>query len=230
MWKKLLNERGMLLPDLVASLPLGVIVLTVMTLSVINFLVAFNDVQDYTQLQDELFQAVETLRYGYVQSGVNTNSVALCGLMTANQVKLGDSRNSIELEVDSNPAFPIRSRFWIDGSGMMKMRGSYGPQLFSSSLTNSNDIPIFPKSDHRIGNALKFQILNPESAFTAEKFDLSSNTNDIYVRLLGVNLKAQVRFRERENGQSVADDLRLNTRQIRYRTKIFVPNTPSQVS
>lgn len=229
MWNKLRNERGMLLPDLVASLPLGVIVLTVMTLSVINFLVAFNDVRDYTQLQDELFQAVETLRYGYVQSGVNTNSVALCGLMTANQVKLGDSRSSMELEVDSNPAFPIRSRYWIDSNGMMKMRGNYGSQLFSSSITNSNDIPIFPISDRKVGGALKFQILNPESAFTPLRVDAASNSTVRYVRLLGVDIRAQVRFREREDGQSASDDLRMNTRQIRYQTKIFVPNTPSQV-
>jgi hypothetical protein len=48
------------------------------------------------------------------------------------------------------------------------------------------------------------------------------------VRLLGVDMEAQVRFRERQNGQSEEDDRRMNTRRISYQTKIFVPNTPSQ--
>lgn len=228
MWNKIQNERGLLLPDLIASLPLGVIVMVIMTFSVINFLLAYSDVSDYTKLQDDLFQTVETLRYGYVQSGVNTNSVALCGMMTANQVILGESRTSMTLKVDGNPAFPIQSKYWISGDGMLKLRGRYGSQQFSTPSSTSSDIPIFPRSDHRVGGELKYRILNPGSAFTPLRADVNSNTGDSNVRLLGVNIEAQVRFRERENGQSEEDDLKMNTRRIRYQTKIFVPNTPSQ--
>lgn len=229
MWNKIRNERGMLLPDLIASLPLGVIVLVVMTFSVINFLVAYSDIQDYTKLQDDLFQAVETLRYGYVQSGVNTNNVALCGLMTANQVTLDDSRSSMTLKIDGNPSLPIQSKFSIDGAGMMKLRGNYGSQLFSSQGSNASDVAIFPKSTRRVGGELKYRITNPSTAFRILASEKNKNTGATMVKLLGVDIRAQVRFRERENGQSEADDIRTNTRQIRYQTRIFVPNKPSQV-
>ena len=227
MWNKIRNERGLLLPDLIASLPLGVIVMVVMTFSVINFTLAYSDVKEFTQMQDDLFQAVETLRYGYVQSGVNTNGAALCGLMTANQVTTGES--SITLKVDGNPAQPILSNYWVTGDGKMRLRGSYGSQQFSSPGSSSAEIAIFPKSDRREGGELKYRILNPGSTFSPLKYEFNENTNTNMIRLLGENIEAQVRFRERQNGQSEEDDRRMNTRRVRYQTKIFVPNTPSQV-
>jgi len=198
-----------------------------MTFSVINFLLAYNDVSEFTQMQDELFNAVETLRYGYVESGVNTNGVALCGLMTANQVTVGES--SVTLKVDGNPAQPIQSNYSVSGDGMMTLRGNYGSQLFSSSSSSSSEIAIFPTSDRRIDGELKYRILNPGSAFSSEKEEYNENTNTNMVRLLDVDIKAQVRFRERVNGQSEEEDLRVNTRGVRYQTFIFVPNKPSQV-
>jgi len=227
MWNKIRNERGLMLPDLIASLPLGVIVMVVMTLSVVNFLLAYSDVRDFTKMQDDLFQTVETLRYGFVQSGVNTNGVALCGLMTANQVTVGES--SVVMKVDGNPAQPIQSSYRITGEGMMKLRGNYGSQLFTSPNSSSADIALFPKSDLKIDGELKYRILNPGSAFSAEESEFNENTNTYMVRLLGVDIEAQVRYRERVNGQSEEDDLRMNTRRIWYHTKIFVPNKPSQV-
>lgn len=224
MWNKLNNERGLLLPDLVASLPLGVIVLAVMTFSVINFLVAYGDIRDFTQCQDELFQAVETIRYGYVQEGV-VNSRSLCGMMSANMVT-SSSQNNLRMEVDGDPATQILSEYKIDGSGQLTLRGRYGSQLFYISGSTGNDIKLFPTSDRRIDGVLKYRIINPGSAFTPIKVD-EGDAGTNYIRLLGVNLEAQVRFRERENGQTTEEDARMNTRTIRYETKIFVPNVPS---
>lgn len=226
MWNKLNNERGLLLPDLVASLPLGVIVLAVMTFSVINFLVAYEDIRDYTQCQDELFQAVETIRYGYVQSGV-VNDRSLCGMMSANVVT-SSSGNNLKLEVDGDPMTTILSEYSIDGSGQLSLRGRYGSQLFYVSGSTGNTIKIFPTSDRRIDGQLKYRIINPNSAFSPLKVDEGEHgTNRI--RLLDINLEAQVRFRERDNGQSTEEDLRVNTRNITYQTKIFIPNTPSEL-
>jgi hypothetical protein len=229
MWNKMRNERGMMLPDLVASLPLGVIVMAVMTFSVINFLIAYNDLRDYTKLQDDLLQAVETLRYGYVQRGVNTNSQPLCGVLTANQVLLNESGNSVTFVVDSDPSISIRSRYMINGEGMLYLRGNYGSQLFSSPFSSSGDVPIFPKSDRRVDGELKFRILNPSRVFNDIVSETDTSTQTDYIRLLGVNIEAQVRFRPRSNDQSEAEDLRTNTRRIEYNTKIYVPNVPSQV-
>ncbi len=219
------NEKGILLPDIVASLPLGVIVMVVMTMSMLNFIFAFQDIQEYTKMQDDLFKAIETIRYGYVQRGINTNNQSLCGLLSANQVTLGEGGSSIRMKVDSNPANAVESVVSIDAGGTMKLRGSYGSTMFSSPLTNSRDIPIFPESNTRIDGQLKYRITNPSTAFTPREADKNGN-----VRLLEINLEAQVRFRERRNGQSVEEDVRMNTRTIRYETKVFIGNVPTEVS
>jgi hypothetical protein len=225
MFNKLHNEKGILLPDLIAALPLGVIVMIVMTMSVINFIYAYQDIHEYTKLQDDLFQAIETVRYGYVQRGVNTNNQSLSGLLSANQVILSEGGNSIRMKVDSSPAYPIESVLTLDSGGTLKLRGNYGAAMFSSALTNSRDIPIFPESNTRIDGQLKYRITNLGTAFSPLKVDSDGN-----VRLLRINLEAQVRFRERRNGQTVESDIRMNTRTIKYQTKVFIGNTPTSVS
>jgi hypothetical protein len=222
---KIHNEKGILLPDIVASLPLGVIVFAVMAMSVINFTAAYQDLREYTKLQDDLFQAIETVRYGYVQRGINTNSQSLSGLLSANQATISEGGNSIIMKIDTNPQFPIESRVTVDAGGTMKMRGNYGTTMFSSPLTNSRDIAIFPEGNTRIDNELKYRITNSGSAFTPLKVDSNGN-----VRLLGIDLEARVRFRERSNGQSVPEDLKMNTRSIHYETKVFIGNTPTEVA
>jgi hypothetical protein len=193
-----------------------------MTMSVINFIYAYQYLQDYTKLQDDLFQAIETIRYGYVQRGINTNDQSLGGLLSANRVTLSEG-GSLRMKLDSNPAYPIESYVFIE-DGTLKLRGNYGTTMFSSPSTGSRDIPIFPDNNARVGGQKKYRITNPSSAFTPLKYDSDGN-----VRLLGINLEAEVRFRERQNGQSAEDDLRINTRKISYETKVFIGNTPTKV-
>lgn len=224
MFNKIHNEKGILLPDIVASLPLGVIVFAVMAMAVINFTAAYQDLREYSKLQDDLFQAIETIRYGYVQRGINTNNQSLSGLLSANQATIDGNGNRIIMKIDTNPQVPVESQVFIDTGGTMKMRGNYGTTMFSSPLTNSRDIAIFPEGNTRIDGQLKYRITNPGSAFSSLKADGNGN-----IRLLGIELEARVRFRERSNGQSTTEDLRLNTRSIKYTTKVFIGNTSTEV-
>ncbi|MCF7911881.1 MAG: hypothetical protein K9M99_05100 [Candidatus Cloacimonetes bacterium] len=224
MFNKIHNEKGILLPDIIASLPLGVIVFAVMAMSVINFTAAYQDLREYTKLQDDLFQSIETIRYGYVQRGINTNNQSLSGLLSANKASIGGNGNSITMKIDTNPQSSIESYVFID-DGTIKMRGNYGTTMFSSPLTNSRDIAIFPEGNTRIDGQLKYRITNTGSAFTPLKVDSKGN-----IRLLGIDLDARVRFRERRNGQSNAEDLQMNTRSIHYETKVYIGNTPTEVA
>ena len=222
MFKKIHNESGILLPDMIASLPLGIIVFAVLAMSVLNFTAAYQDLKEYLKLQDDLFQAIETMRYGYVQGGINTRGQSLNGLLSANQTKIGANGSKITMKIDTDPRYPIESQFSIDGSGVMKLRGNYGTAMFYSPVTHSRDIWIFPAVDKRIDGVLKYRIINNSSVFTSLEADSNGN-----VRLLGINLEARVRFRERSNGQSADEDLRINTKTINYSTKVFMGNTPT---
>ena len=223
MFNKIRNEKGILLPDLVASLPLGLIVILVMTLSITNYITTYSDIQDYTKMQDDLFQSIETLRCGYIEKGVNTNGEALCGLLSANQVRIGESRDRITLAVQTGVATTIQSTVWIT-NGELYISGEYGISSFTSNLDQSRNIPLFPESTSKIGNEKKYRLINTGDSFTSLGEDHEGN-----VRLLGIKLKARVRFRERRNGQSASDDLLMNTRTIRYETKVFIGNVPRSV-
>lgn len=219
MLNKLKNQKGIMLPDIIASLPLGVIVLTVMTLAILNYINAYSDLRDYTKLQDDLFQAVETIRYGYVQRGINTNGQSLCGILSANRVSVDNNGNALNLVVDTESSYEIRTNVTLS-NGSLNLRGSYGATIFSSPNSSSNNITIFPDDSSKINGQKKYQIINSNSVFTSRKQDSNGN-----VRLLEINLEARVRFRERINGQSADDDIRINTRTIRYKTNVFVGNT-----
>jgi len=210
-----------MLPDIIASLPLGMIVLTVMTLAVLNYISAYSDLRDYVKLQDDLFQAVETIRYGYVQRGINTNGQSLCGLLSANRVSVGNNGLTLNMLVDTESSYEIRTNLSVS-NGTMKLRGSYGATIFSTPGSSSSNITIFPDDSSRIGGQKKYQIINSDAIFTPQKVDGEGN-----VRLLEINLEARVRFRERSKGQSYDDDVRINTRTIKYETSVFIGNTPN---
>ncbi|MDP8220283.1 MAG: hypothetical protein P9X26_02985 [Candidatus Stygibacter frigidus] len=209
------------MPDLVASLPLGLIVIFVMTLSISSFITTYSDIRDYTKMEDDLFQAIETLRCGYIETGVNTNKEPLCGLLSANQVRIGSNQDRITLGVQTASASTIQSIAWIN-NGELYISGQYGISTFRSPLDPNNPIiQLFPESTSKIGSEKKYQLINTGDFFTPLKVDSEGN-----VRLLGIKLEARVRFRERRNGQSASDDLLMNTRTIRYETKVFIGNVP----
>lgn len=223
MLTKIQNEKGLLLPDLIASLPLGLIVVLVMVLSIVNYITAYSDIRDYTKLQDDLFQAVETIRYGYVERGINTDGQSLCGLLSANQVRIGDNRNRLNLEVHTGTAYTVGTSVWFS-DGEMYLTGQYGASSFSSPTDNSRNVRIFPETTSEIDHEPKYKIVESGSSFSSLGEDSEGN-----IRLLGIKLKAQVRFRERKNGQSMNDDILMNTRTIQYETKVFIGNTPQQL-
>ncbi len=212
-----LNQKGYYLADLVASLPLAVLIILAFTFVVINFLRTYEEVRLYTQLQDELFAAVETMRYGYSYDDVTGNpsdpadlKEGLIGLITANEVIIGLDHSSITLiPVILTPNLPYYSEFYLDTNNHLRASGKYGLKSFSDKL-------LFPTGLKKLGGKFQFRIL--ELNFTPEKI-----VND-KIYLLGIQIKAQVRFREKSLKQTAEEDIRLNTKTIEYETSVFLTN------
>lgn len=212
-----LNQKGYYLADLVASLPLAVLIILAFTFVVINFLRTFEEVKLYTQLQDELFSAIETMRYGYSVDYVTGNpsdpaelKEGLIGLITANEVTIGLDRRSITIKpVILTPGLPYYSNFYLDTNNHLRASGKYGLKSFSDKL-------IFPTGIKKIGVKDQFRIL--ELNFISEKVV----HDKIY--LLGIQIKAQVRFREKSSKQTAEEDIRMNTKTIEYKTSVFLTN------
>ncbi len=216
--KKLLNNQsGFSLTDLMASLPLTALVFIVMIIAIIHFGRSFEEVKYYVQLQTELFDAVETIRYGLTKDNVTDNE-ALMGVLAAREVTISSARTELTIK-------PLRtsiglsdddykSKIWLTDQGEIKGWAKYG-------VKNTGTMTIFPSGNNKIDGINRFRVTNLE--FYPKRVD--SLTGDIV--LLGVRVEAEVRYRQRQEGEALDDDLEKNVKTIDYETYILVGNAGS---
>lgn len=214
MRKELKCQKGVALIELVAGLPLAVLILLVVTMAVLNFIKSYQETKLYTQAQDELFDAIETMRYGFTKQGV-TDDESLIGVLTTKELTISANRKSMTLKpINLNPGFEYWSRFFLDDVGYLRVSGQYG-------LTGYNSQLVFPADDLRLTNGQQhFRITQLEFV------PLKTNNNRVY--LLGVNIEVQIRFREKGKDQNAEEDSRTNLKNIEYNTMIFVGNASSE--
>lgn len=206
------NEKGYSLAELVVSLPLAVFAIALLTFAIINFTISYQETQLYIQLQEDLFSAIETMRYGYTKANV-TDGEQIIGLASANKVEIGLTDNSIKIiPIILHTGIDYYARFY-ENEGKIIASAQYGVKSF-------NNIRVFPESDRMFGTEPMFEILNLQ--FVPEK------TIDGKIYLLGVNASARVRFRMKKDEQSLEEDLRENTKTIHYKTSIFIGNAQIQ--
>lgn len=209
------NQSGFSLTDLVASLPLSVLIFVILILAITSFMRTFEETKLFLQLQDELFNAVETIRYGVAKKSVNEDE-GLIGLSTARKASISPNRQSIDI-------WPVivkqglgedsyKASFWLASDGSLRASARYGIKMLS-------DYQVFPSGDARINNRAQFRITSLE--FIPEKY------NGDTLILVGIRVKAEVRYRAREPEQTQEEDLKKNVRQIEYKTSVFLNNAGS---
>lgn len=207
------NPSGFSITDLVASLPLAVLVFVILILAMSNFITTYEETKLFTQLQDELFQAVETMRYGDTKKNV-TDGEGLIGLLTAERVVISPHRTSITI-------YPVvvtqglggesyRAKFYLSDKGELKAESIYGIKPIHPHV-------LFPSGSKKLGAFQQFRITKLQ--FIPEKVGSSGK-----VYLLGIRIKAEVRFRIRAAKQTLEEDLRKNIRSIEYKTSVFLGN------
>ncbi len=209
--KALKSENGYSLASIVAGIPLGVLVFTIVAIAMSNFVTTYQETRLFNQLQEDLFLAVETMKYGYAVDNI-TKNYGLIGIMTAHKARISNTRNRISLEpIIVNPGQPFNSTFYRDDSGVIRCSGTYAFQSFSGS-----EHPIFPEASRKIGHRNQFYV--DDLIFSPVK-----SLNGV-VHLVKIYVKATVRFREKGNGQSLVEDLKMNTRTIEYETLVHIAN------
>lgn len=209
------NQKGVSLLELVAALPLAVLVFTILTMAMANFITTYHEMRLFTQMQEELYSLVDTIRHGYMQENIE-NSDGLIGLLTANKASIASTGNSITVRpviVTGGLPDAYRTTYTVDADGRMFVSGRYGLQSFSNTK-------IFPSSNKLIGRDFQFKIINSD-IFSAEK---TTTKGPI---LVNIHLAGRVRYREKGRDQSSEDDIRLNTKTIDFKTSVFVANTKS---
>jgi len=218
---KFKDQKGYSLVELVISLPLSILVVIIAAFAIINFVRTYNEVKLYTQLQEDLFNAVETMRYGYTKTSV-TGGIAspesekegLIGLMTAKEVEIDHSGRLISIKpISVDPGIEYRSTFFLDENNNLRTSGQYGIKIYQNEL-------VFPSTLKKIGNEQQFQLIEL-------KFERKKVYNN-RIHLLGIEIIAQVRFREKEEHQSIEDDRQVNTKTIKYKTSVYIANAKSE--
>jgi len=209
---KLGKESGVSLIEVAAALPLGALVLVLLAIAISNFLITYEETRLYVQLQEELFNAVESIRYGFAKAGV-TEMVGLIGLLSAENVVIRPDRQAITIKplviIQGSNEDLYSADFYLE-SGELKTSARYNTLYYQNER-------VFPTGNRLIGGEKQFRIT--DLRFTPEKYYY----NDIYI--LGIDIEARVRFRARSSGQSVEEDLRINTRTINYNTSVFLGNS-----
>ena len=165
--------------------------------------------------QNEAFNVIEYFRYGYTK-GHLTSDQNLIGILTASKLEIGGMENSLTIhpinaEIGSN----YYSHFFQNGSEIW-VNSQYG----NNTITRQR---IFPSEDIMYGR-------DPELKVTELRFYNARPNASGIVRLLGIDLKIKVRFREKARNQSADDDLNENTRTIEFHTKVYAENSDIQTS
>ncbi len=213
--KILINNKGYSLIEIVAGLPLVALVFVIFGVGIVHFTTTFQEVKLYTQLQQDLFDAIEIMRHGYMLDGV-TDDEGLIGLTTAKKI---DNSSVISLKVTPLVLnLDLEELYWVtyyvDDNMQLKINGSYG-----GSKNFDNEL-IYPSTPTKyIGRVPQFTITNPHEIWTVSEYDAHGNALMVDIKLVG-----QVRFREKMRNQSNEDDLRKNTRSITYETSVFIGN------
>ena len=220
MMKNRFNNSGTTLAELVASLPLGILVFLTLVIVLINFMTSYQEVRLFTQCQDELFSAVQTLRYGYLYKRLtggpnlpDEQKKDLIGLLTANKVDLGTNPSSVIIKPTNiqGAAWAKQAFFYVNGKGELMVNLSY-------PLGQITGHRVFPSSSKKIGNDRQFKIID-ENVFSIIK-----GTQD-NPQVIGIHLKARVRFRKKSMKLSSEEDLRLNTKTVEFDTRVFLGNS-----
>ncbi len=219
--KTINNERGYTLAELVAVLPLGLLIMAALTLGTVQFIKNYQEIRLYSRLQQEVMQTIETIRFGYVENPYTKNQI-LIGLATANKVELethaqGYSTVLTIKPVDlttSNGETSNYSTYYLDMNNELMVRSNYGGRSFTRR--------VFPIDNRKIGRFHQFEIVNKD-IFTNVT---PSDQTQIYI--VKIHIKARVRFRDKGRNQTNKEDLRVNTKIVDFETNVYASNVKQE--
>lgn len=207
------NQSGFSLTDLMASLPLTALVFIVLIISLTQFARSYEEVKLFVQLQNELFEVVETMRYGITKDGV-TDKEALMGIMAAKKVTINPERTEIVIKpLRTSTGLSeedFKSKIWLTDKGEIKGWSRYG-------VKNTGTRSLFPSGNNKIDGVNRFRVTNLE--FFPKKIDDKGN-----IQLVGIRVEAEVRYRSRSEGETQEEDLDKNVKTIDYETYVLVGN------
>lgn len=222
--KKIRNQKGVSLIELIAGIPIATLLFATLILAMVHFVKTYQETKLFLQLQEDLYQTVEYMRYGYAHE-TETEDEQLIGLMTARTVQLSAAGNYLQifpLLTNQTYASSFWTRFTVNDDHQMEVRSRYGNSKTVETILIFPKMKFHENQQHerpkKFGNEPQFEIMNPRDIWTVHN-DSGGNPMMVDIRLEG-----KVRYRERQQGQSTREDIAQNTRTIVYETSVFLGN------
>ena len=207
------NEKGFTLTELIAGIVLASLLFTGFTIFYIQFLKDMHEIRDFNQLQSDVISMFEEIRHGTAQKDVN-DKVGLIGLMTSSKVIIGPGDNMKMIPIITDIGGEYWARYRLNSKGQVVLDAAYRTKRINNRV-------IFPKSDEKIDREYKYQI-------TDLSFTNITPTGSL-VKLVKIQVEAQVRYRARGPEVSKADDLRNNIGKINFETVVYVGNVKDEL-
>lgn len=212
---RILNQRGLTLMEILASMPLYIIVSGILSMAMVHFITVYQETRAYVMLQNQMMKSIETLRYGYTKPFV-TDTKGILGLLSAKSCRIGYFSNNITLKPVNTAASAINAndytRFWLDQSnGSLLTEGRYGVQTYTSEY-------VFPTDQTKVGQKFQYRLTKLEFS---NQYPGGSSSNS---KLLGIHMVGEVRYRERQPGQSAGQDKEFNVRSVDLNTQVYLGN------
>lgn len=217
------DNKGFSLAELVATLPLGILIVTALTVGMIKFSMAYKEITFYSQLQKEVLDTIESIKYGYPKDPYTKNK-NLIGLSTAAKIIIpGSQIYSQEITIkppnlsSSSGDSPNYSRFYLNRDGHLMVTSFYG----SSSFTEQ----VFPNDSGKLGKKKRFEILNSDIFINSTPHKPSDIQTESNPKLVTIHIIARVRFREKKKDQNTQEDVEKNTKTVDFKATIYAANT-----
>lgn len=205
------NQKGFTLSELVAGIALSTLLFAGFTMFLVQFVINFNEIREYNQLQHELIHTLKSMRIGYPIKG-KTDNFQLIGMLTANKVNIASNRRSVTITpIIINTGQKHWLRYKLDAKGRILMDGQYNIHFINNEV-------IFPTSKDVIDKQLKYRVTN----FTITDITPPNPKNKTYY--VKISIEGVVRFRPRKNDQSRDEDEKLNTKKASFETTVFISN------
>ena len=215
------NRDGYTLMELVAVLPMGLIIMAALTVGTLHFVKTYQEIRLYSELQKQVFETIETIRYGYAKSPI-TDGKILIGISNAYKIIFPQLSNAsagyseitlkpVDLE-SPNGETESYAKFYLNRHNELMMDANYNGRTFREK--------IFPKENKKIGKFWQYEIINK---------DLFYNVTPNYqetglVQLVKIHIVARVRLRKKGKDQNTKEDIRVNTKTVDFETTLFASN------
>ncbi|MCB5230536.1 MAG: prepilin-type N-terminal cleavage/methylation domain-containing protein [Candidatus Cloacimonas sp.] len=200
------NQKGFTLTEILSAIVVSLLLVGMAAITLLTFFGKFKELSYYAQLQQDAFDAVETIKYGYPFQGVN--EYLFLGVANANSVQLEGPGGSWASTFNSLTCIPDRSeqghsndyvRYYYDQrTQSIMVQGLYGV-VFKQEQ-------VFPTRNQDMIRVTQFRV--------------SSMTGNSNPRLLTIEIDAELDLTGKQQQEQGSAEIKEKIKRVSYSTSI----------